>query len=153
MMQTARFLGLTALLLWTLSCTTAPPAPEVAAPLDDVWLSDIRSKIEEDRLAEAYQDISLLEREPVAGVEPGKIGELEEEVAGRLEAEFENSVEAREFERALRLFWALKRRSCTRCAPGRREQRMRRFCRCCCGCPASWATGRFSRRRGRRCAS
>jgi serine protease Do len=108
MMQTARFLGLTALLLWTLSCTTAPPAPEVAAPLDDVWLSDIRSKIEEDRLAEAYQDISLLEREPVAGVEPGKIGELEEEVAGRLEAEFENSVEAREFERALRLFWALK---------------------------------------------
>jgi serine protease Do len=109
MMRRLAFAAAAALLVvWAVSCASAPLTTEAVKPLDDVWVTEIQAKIDEDRLAEAYQDISLLERDPARKVEAGRIGELKERVVSRLRGEFEKSVSESEFGRALRLFRALE---------------------------------------------
>jgi hypothetical protein len=104
-----RLLNAGAVLLFLLaaSCSTVSPAGETKQP-DELWIEQIQTKIEEDRLAEAYQDVSLLERDGSRDVPTGKIRELKDSIENRLRSEFLEKVEAREYEQALRLYWALK---------------------------------------------
>jgi serine protease Do len=99
--------GAAVLFLLAASCSTVAPNGK-ARQLDELWIEQIQTKIEEDRLAEAYQDVSLLERDGSRDVPAGKIRELKDTIENRLRSEFLEKAEAREYEQALRLYWALK---------------------------------------------
>jgi serine protease Do len=75
--------------------------------LDSVRLDSIRSKIDDDRLAEAYQDLSLLIRDPEDSIPNSELEELSEQVSGRILAVFEERIEQKEYAEAFRHYLSL----------------------------------------------
>ena len=98
------------ILLIAASCSTVrsvAPATEARA-LDEVWVELILGKIRDKRFAEAYQDVSRLERGAESVVAFERIEELKSSITGSLRSEFLDRVEAREYREALRLYWSLE---------------------------------------------
>jgi len=93
--------------LLAVSCSTAPPAAE-ARRLDEVWLEQIQKKIEGDRLSEAYQDVSLLERSSEEWVPEGRIRTLKSSILEQLHADFQEKIGAAEYAEALRVYRNLR---------------------------------------------
>jgi serine protease Do len=91
------------------ACRTTQPAvpPREVEELSSVRLDSIQSMIDENRLAEAYQDISFLIRSPDDEVPAAELEELSGLVRERLVSTFEEKIEAGEYEEALRYYLSL----------------------------------------------
>ena len=92
-----------------MACSSMPssvsdePAPE----LDSVRLESVRSLIEEKRLAQAYQEISFLMRDPEDGIPNSELEALAEQVAGQIVTAFEEQVGEGEYAEAIRHYLSL----------------------------------------------
>jgi len=82
-------------------------SPEQAQELDSVRLDSIRSKIDDNRLAEAYQDISFLKRDPDDDIPNSELEQLSERVTERMAAEFEERIDQRDYVQAFRHYLSL----------------------------------------------
>ena len=82
-------------------------SPEQAQELDSVRLDSIRSKIDDNRLAEAYQDISFLMRDPDDDIPNSELEQLSERVTERIAAEFEERIDQRDYVQAFRHYLSL----------------------------------------------
>ena len=91
------------------ACSSAPSnlTPEPVKELDSVRLDSIQTKIDENRLAEAYQDLSFLIRDPEDGIPNSELEELSEQVSGRILAEFEQRIEQKNYGEAFRHYLSL----------------------------------------------
>ena len=110
MLAPAATAALLLMLLIGASCSTVRsvvPATEARA-LDEVWVELILGKIRDKRFAEAYQDVSRLERGADSVVAFERIEELKSSITGSLRSEFLDRVEAREYREALRLYSSLE---------------------------------------------
>ncbi len=91
------------------ACSTMPirvPAGKVQE-LDSVRLDSIRSKIDDKRLADAYQDISFLMRDPDDNIPNSELEELSELVVERMAEAFEEHIDQGEYGEAFRDFFSL----------------------------------------------
>jgi len=82
-------------------------SPEQAQELDSVRLDSIRSKIDDNRLAEAYQDISFLKRDPDDDIPNSELEELSERVTERIVAEFQERIDQGDYVQAFRHYLSL----------------------------------------------
>jgi S1-C subfamily serine protease len=91
------------------ACSSAPQRsePEQVAELDTVRIESLLSKIEDNKLTEAYQDISLLLRDPEDTIPDARLEELSEEVVEKIAGAFEASVDEEEYSEALRYYYSL----------------------------------------------
>jgi len=91
------------------ACTTTENSivPEEIRELRAVRLDSIRSKIDDDQLAEAYQDISFLKRNPDEGISALELEDLSAVVLDRLVAAFEEQIDNREYSAAFRYYLSL----------------------------------------------
>jgi serine protease Do len=80
---------------------------EQVRELDSVRLDSIRSKIDDNRFAEAYQDISLLMRDPEDSIPNSQLEELSERVKERIVTAFEERIEQGEYAEAFRHYLSL----------------------------------------------
>ncbi|MBA7701261.1 hypothetical protein ES703_109994 [subsurface metagenome] len=92
-----------------LSCTSLNTEYwQVEKKLDQVWLDNIRKLIEEDKIFEAYQEVSYLEREPEDEQFMGQLEELKELALDRIVAGFEEHMEKEDYAEAHRFYCALQ---------------------------------------------
>jgi serine protease Do len=82
-------------------------SPGQAQELDSVRLDSIRSKIDDNRVAEAYQDISFLKRDPDDDIPNSELEQLSERVTERMAAEFEERIDQRDYVQAFRHYLSL----------------------------------------------
>jgi serine protease Do len=75
--------------------------------LDSVRLDSIRSMIDEDRLAEAYQELSFLVRDPGDGIPDSELEQLSEQVVERMVRDFEQRIDEEQYHEALRCYLSL----------------------------------------------
>ena len=80
---------------------------EQVLELDSVRLDSIQSLIDENRLAEAYQEISLLMRDPQDRIPNSELEELAEQVTKRIVNVFEEQVGQGEYAEAFRHYLSL----------------------------------------------
>ncbi len=92
-----------------LACATAERsiAPEEIKELRSVRLDSIQSKIDENQLTEAFQDISFLKRSPDEGIPAAELEGLSGVVLDRLVAAFEEQVDNQEYSAAFRYYLSL----------------------------------------------
>ena len=91
------------------ACTTVQNSvvPEEIKELRAVRLDSIQSKIDENQLAEAYQDISFLKRNPEEGIPAAALEDLSGVVLDRLVKAFEEQVDNHEYSAAFRYYLSL----------------------------------------------
>ena len=91
------------------ACTTVQNSvvPEEIKELRAVRLDSIQSKIDENQLAEAYQDISFLKRNPEEGIPALELEDLSGVVLDRLVKAFEEQVDNHEYSAAFRYYLSL----------------------------------------------
>ena len=91
------------------ACTTVQNSvvPEEIKELRAVRLDSIQSKIDENQLAEAYQDISFLKRNPEEGIPALELEDLSGVVLHRLVKAFEEQVDNHEYSAAFRYYLSL----------------------------------------------
>ena len=91
------------------ACTTGQNSvvPEEIKELRAVRLDSIQSKIDENQLAEAYQDISFLKRNPEEGIPALELEDLSGVVLDRLVKAFEEQVDNHEYSAAFRYYLSL----------------------------------------------
>ena len=91
------------------ACTTVQDSvvPEEIKELRAVRLDSIQSKIDENQLAEAYQDISFLKRNPEEGIPALELEDLSGVVLDRLVKAFEEQVDNHEYSAAFRYYLSL----------------------------------------------
>ena len=92
-----------------LACTTLGSGidPQEIEELPSVRLDSIRSKIDENQLTEAFQDISFLKRNPEEGIPAAELEDLSGVVLDRLVAAFEEQVDNQEYSEAFRYYLSL----------------------------------------------
>lgn len=91
------------------ACRTTGPAAAVGeARLGEVWIREIRAKIDEGRLADAYQDVSYLDRHPEKQVAPEATEELRALIAERLQGEFSARVAEGDYQAGLPLYRSIR---------------------------------------------
>jgi S1-C subfamily serine protease len=95
--------------LAVMACSSTPSnvATEQVPELDSVRIDSIRSKIDDNRLAEAYQDISLLMRDPEDAIPNADLEELSEQVSERIATVFREQIDQGEYAEALRHYLSL----------------------------------------------
>ncbi|UCF98733.1 MAG: trypsin-like peptidase domain-containing protein [Spirochaetaceae bacterium] len=95
--------------LSVLACKSTPgsmPAEDIKE-LGSVRLQSIQSKIDENRLTEAFQDISFLIRNPDNEISTTQLEDLSTQVLERIVTEFHGKIEQEEYGAALRLYLSL----------------------------------------------
>jgi serine protease Do len=80
---------------------------EPVKELDSVRLDSLRSLIEEQRLTEAYQEISFLMRDPEDGIPNSELEALAEQVTEQIVEAFEKQVDEGAYAEALRYYLSL----------------------------------------------
>lgn len=92
-----------------LACTSIASSidPEEIEELRSVRLDSIQSKIDENQLTEAFQDISFLKRNPGEGIPAAELEDLSGVVLDRLVAAFEEQVDNQEYSEAFRYYLSL----------------------------------------------
>jgi len=92
------------------ACSTMPisVSTKKVQELDSVRLDSIRSKIDDKRLADAYQDISFLMRNPDDNIPNSELEELSELVSERMAALFTEQVDRGEYTEAFRSYLSLE---------------------------------------------
>ena len=92
-----------------IACTTVENgiAPEEMKELRAVRLDSIQSKIDENQLTEAFQDISFLKRNPEEGITAAELEDLSGAVLDRLVAAFEEQIDNQEYSAAFRYYLSL----------------------------------------------
>ena len=101
------FVLLAVLALMACSSTPSSVSDEPVQELDSVRLESVRSLIEEKRLAQAYQEISFLMRDPEDGIPNSELEALAEQVAGQIVTAFEEQVGEGEYAEAIRHYLSL----------------------------------------------
>jgi S1-C subfamily serine protease len=76
--------------------------------VDASWVEGLRKNIADQNFPQAYQDLSFLERNPVAGVSAEELAGLKEQVVSGLEQSFRQRVERQQFEEAYVLLLTLQ---------------------------------------------
>jgi len=91
------------------ACSSTPGnvSKEPVQELDSVRLDSIRSKIDDNRLAEAYQDISFLMRDPEDGIPNSELEALSELACERIAAVFQEQIDRGEYREAFRHYLSL----------------------------------------------
>ena len=98
---------LAALALVACSSTQSSVTDQQVQELDSVRLESVRSMIEENRLAEAYQEVSFLMRDPGDGIPNSELEQLSEQIRERIAAAFQERVAEEEYGEALRQYLSL----------------------------------------------
>lgn len=96
-------------ILALMACSSTPRgvSDEPVQQLDSVRIEAVRSLIEEKRLAEAYQEISFLMRDPEDGIPNSELEQLAEQVAGQIAAAFGEQVREGEYGEAIKHYLSL----------------------------------------------
>lgn len=91
------------------ACTTVESriGPEEIKELRSVRLDSIRSKIDQNQLTEAFQDISFLKRNPDEDISAAELEDLSGVVLDRLVTAFEEQVDNQEYSAAFRYYLSL----------------------------------------------
>jgi serine protease Do len=93
-----------------LSCASSPGAQQDSAAVPELgaaWLQGIRDKIQAGQLPQAYQDISLLERQPQHQVVPEVLDALKDEVVIDLTEAFRADVAKEDYRSAFSAYCSL----------------------------------------------
>jgi S1-C subfamily serine protease len=96
--------------LAVMACSSVPsevsqrPVPEV----DSVRLDAVESMIDEQRLTEAYQELSFLMRDPEDDISNAELELLSERVVERMVSLFSEHIKQQEYTEALRIYLSLK---------------------------------------------
>ncbi len=96
------------LLVSLLGCVSSGENPGNPLQLDELHLESIQKHIEDGALFSAYQDIDTLKRENNAAGEAEKLADLEQQLLQRFQKEFQNHIEAEEYEAAMRYYLSLR---------------------------------------------
>jgi S1-C subfamily serine protease len=92
------------------ACAGSPGIVSDGGPkgVDASWMDGVRKNIAAEKYPQAYQDLSFLERNPVAGVSAEEVSGLKERVASDLGQSFQKKIEQRQFEDAYALLLSLQ---------------------------------------------
>jgi serine protease Do len=92
------------------ACAGSPDVvnPDRERRVDAAWLDSVRGKIAQEQYPQAYQDLSYLRRNPVAGIGSEEVARLEERVLAGLASAFQQKVERQQFEEAYPLLASLQ---------------------------------------------
>ncbi|MBN2551937.1 MAG: trypsin-like peptidase domain-containing protein [Spirochaetales bacterium] len=102
-------IGILLVSMVVLACSTTRGgiAPRDVGDLDSVRLESVLEKLEDDRLAEAYQDISFLMRSPDDAIPDEELEQLSRRVVQELADSFARRIEERQYAQALPIYQSL----------------------------------------------
>ena len=79
-----------------------------AKKLDRLWIDDIRQMIEEDKICDAYQELSFLEREAGREIPHEEMAELKSVILDQIVTEFNEKIQQTEYSEAYRYYCSLQ---------------------------------------------